>query len=272
MLANVRARIREARWYGELVRESRRYALRELVPRASLAAYSVRPSGLTVLVRHHDPRQGGRTPENWPLHEVFRAGEYEPPPIVNDRLRVTAAPRVVDVGANVGFFGVFVFGRFPSARVVGFEPDPRNLGVLRDCVARNALSDRWEVIGAGAASAAGTLSFVGDAGSMSRVAGDGEQPTEVVPAVDVFPYLLGADLVKIDIEGSEWPLLEDARLAASRIGALVIEYHSLGCPEPNPKAAAARRLRAAGFTVDTASDDNPDEEPFWGRGILWAWR
>jgi FkbM family methyltransferase len=250
-----------------------RYAARELIPRESLGAYTVPPAGLTVLVRHNVREQDGLTPENWPLREVFADGAYDPPAVVDERLRAAGAPKVVDLGANVGLFGVYVLGRYPNARLTGFEPDPSNLEVLRECVRRNRLGDRWEVIDKAVGPKDGTVSFVGGRGGRSHVAEEGANGARSVRIVDVFPHLQDADLVKIDIEGSEWPLLADARLGSSGIGALVMEYHSLGCPEPNARREASRLLEGAGFHVQFAADDpNPDDEPFWGCGVVWAWR
>lgn len=264
-------RVREARRHAGIVNESSRYAARELMPRESLGAYTVPPAGLTVLVRHNVRGQDGLTPENWPLREVFADGAYEPPPVVDERLRASAEPKVVDLGANVGLFGVYVLGRYPHARLTGFEPDTSNLGVLRDCVRRNGLGERWQVIDAAVGAEDGSVSFVGGRGGRSHVAEDGADGAQTVRVVDVFPHLAGADLVKIDIEGSEWPVLADPRLGRSDIGALVIEYHSLGCPAPNAKREARRLLEQAGFTVQVAPDDhNPDDDPFWGAGVMWA--
>ena len=49
--------------------------------------------------------------------------------------------------------------------------------------------------------------------------------------VDVFATLEGhVALLKIDIEGAEWAILEDPRLAALDAEAIVLEWHAMGCP------------------------------------------
>lgn len=265
-------RVREARSHARIVNESGRYAARELLPRESLGAYSVPPVNLTVLVRHNVRNQDGLTPENWPLREVFAEGVYEPPPVIDERLRAGAQPKVVDLGANVGLFGVYLLGRYPHAQLVGFEPDPSNLPVLRECIRRNGLEAKWTVVDAAVGPEDGRVSFVGGLGGQSYVAPAATEASQEVRILDVFPHLEGADLVKIDIEGSEWPLLADPRLGSSGIGAVVMEYHSMLCPAPNAKSEARRLLEEAGFTVHFPPDDpNPDDEPFWGGGVVWAW-
>jgi len=102
----------------------------------------------------------------------------------------------------------------------------------------------------------------------------GEQENVIaVAARDVFPHLAGTDLLKMDIEGGEWALLFDERFGTVLPRAIVLEYHSGGCPGANPKKAARERLTELGYRVKLpASENTPDEAPFWGRGLLWAWR
>jgi hypothetical protein len=84
---------------------------------------------------------------------------------------------------------------------------------------------------------------------------------------DAFPLIADADLVKIDIEGGEWPILADARFASMRARAVVLEYHIDGSPSGDPAGSAAAALTAAGFVV---GEPVPATAP--GYGTLWAWR
>jgi Methyltransferase FkbM domain len=82
----------------------------------------------------------------------------------------------------------------------------------------------------------------------------------------VLPLIADADLLKIDIEGSEWPILADSRFKTLSARAVVLEYHPQGAPGPDPAAAAAGLLRAAAFAVG---------KPFDVRGhagVMWAWK
>ena len=67
--------------------------------------------------------------------------------------------------------------------------------------------------------------------------------------VDVMAQIADADLVKIDIEGGEWMLLEDPRFADSPPGALVFEYHPRFCPSGDPRERAESLLAAAGLSA-----------------------
>jgi hypothetical protein len=78
--------------------------------------------------------------------------------------------------------------------------------------------------------------------------------------------------VKTDVEGAEWALLTDDRFGDARPRAIVMEYHSAGCPADNAKRFATDRLTQLGYEVQAASSDaNPGSGRFWGSGMLWAW-
>ena len=246
---------------SSVVRESLRFAARELAGRRRLAGYRLRTSGRLVYVRHG-------TPDVVTLDEVFYSRDYEPPLPVEAILEsLRRPPEVLDLGANIGLFGVFVLERFPRARITAFEPDAANTEVLHRCVAANDHSGAWRVVEAAAANHDGTVAFSSGRFALSRV----ELPEALVDAghvraVDVFPYLSRADLLKMDIEGGEWAILGDRRFGRGAPAALVLEYHPHLCPEPDPRRAATRIVASAGYELEVG-DQLAD-----GSGILWAWR
>ena len=94
-----------------------------------------------------------------------------------------------------------------------------------------------------------------------------EQPVPgSIPAIDIFEHLFGADFVKMDIEGGEWPILADPRLADLGPMTWVIEFHRAGAPSLPAHEAARSLFEAAGFTV------GHEELNYWGHGTLWAWK
>jgi FkbM family methyltransferase len=242
---HIRTQLRRAR----LLRPGRRFLVREVVVRAPVThQYRLRRTGQLVTLRH-------RTQDLGSLDEVHVLGTYDAPAPVEAVLAAIRRPlQVVDLGANIGLFGLRTFARFPDARVTAFEPDPANADVMRRTVAANGLTDRWEIVEACAGTADGTVRFrTGDfMGSQIDEAG---VPT---PIRDVFPLLRGADLVKIDIEGAEAELLEDERFVALDVPVLALEYHP-----PLTEAAVRARLDAAGYVVHDLRTKGP-------YGELWA--
>jgi FkbM family methyltransferase len=240
------------------VRERVRFVLRELPERRVLAQYALARSGLPVFVRHG-------TPDIVTLDEVFYQEIYAFPDVVMARLRTLGRPpKVLDLGANIGLFGVFALGELPGGHVTAVEADPANVSVLLQCAAANSDRGEWEVIEAAASNRDGTLSFAAGAYSLSHVAAP-DEPGRPVPAQDAVPPMARADLVKMDIEGGEWAILSDPRLEAAPPPALVLEYHTRFCPEPDPRAAAVRALERIG--METRPFDERD-----GHGMVWAWR
>jgi FkbM family methyltransferase len=238
---------------GSLVQERLRFIRNELRRRPVTAVYHLRGSGVAVAIRHH-------TGDVLVLDEIFSQGEYEPPVGVQGVLKGLSAPAVVDLGANIGLFGAWVLGRYPDAPVLGVEADPANAAVHRLAIEAN--DARWTLVEGFAGTRDGLVRFAAGQHATSHAA---ESGSVEVAAVDVFPELANADLVKIDIEGAEWELLADPRFAALRPRVLVLEYHAEGSPGPDPARAAADALDAAGFEVIHGG-----RKPQFGAGILWA--
>ena len=242
------------------VRESATFAARELGlrPRPPLATYNLRTGDVAINLRH-------RTGDIAILEKVFVRNYYELPTPVADGLDgLGRVPRLVDLGSNIGLFSAFFLTRFPEANVVGFEPDPGNLDVLKATVGVNGKAETWTVVEACASNRPGSFAFAAGNENLSRVASP-DEAGHVVPALDAFPYLEQADLAKINIEGGEWDLLLDERFAKLRLPALVIEYHDILCPQPDFHALAIERLVAAGYVTEQVFLTETE-------GVLWAWK
>ena len=252
-------RVADAFDHGRIVRQSGRFMVRELSPRERTAAYRPRGSRLDVVVRHH-------TSDRYILDEVFRRRVYAVPDEPRERLLALARPRVVDIGAHVGLFGVSFLEQFPGAVIVAFEPDPGNAAVLRRCIERNGLEDHWTVLPVCAGTADGTTRFLAGRFAESHV-GDDPDALEL-PVLDVYPYLADADVIKMDAEGAEWGILSDPRFARLQADVLALEYHPRGCPGTDPRSTLLALLADAGYEVREV--DVPHAPP--GVGMAMAWR
>lgn len=257
------------------VTPSARFALHELLLVPRVRRYRLRRSGATLLVRHP-------VSDAWVVHEVVNGRVYLPPAPVRRALSAAGSPRIVDLGAHIGAATLLLLEQFPTARVLAVEPQPETAALLRTMIAINGLGDQCEVLQAAAGVSAGTAAMEGFSllahfvrpgteeavdllPPLRKYQVDGAAPT-VVEVVDVLPLLAGADLVKMDIEGAEWPILQDPRFPTLGISALVLEYHPQGAPDGDTLTAARDALRAAGFTADQPV------ERHGGVGVIWAWR
>src|SRR5262249_34975149 len=150
-----------------VLRERARFLARQMRSRRG-GVYELRGSGLKVHLRH-------RTGDVAILNKIFaRAREhnsYEPPVEVAAALSAVPAPKILDVGATIGMFGVFALTRWPGAQITGFEPDPDNFRALSETVAANRLDGRWKVVPAAVSNAVGELRFVPGLRAEAHIAG-----------------------------------------------------------------------------------------------------
>jgi len=205
----------------------------------------LRDGRAAVVLRHH-------TDDTGVFAEIFRDGYYALPERVAADLRSRGRRATfVDLGANVGLFGVWVLTHFPRAHLTAFEPDPASLKTLREVMAINGVADAWPVISACASNHEGRVAFAATGTSVSRVTGPGSpDATTEVPVVDVFDYLKTVDVLKMDIEGGEWDILLDPRWPSVSARVVLMEYHPHGCPGPDARDLALAMLRNAGYAVE----------------------
>jgi FkbM family methyltransferase len=247
---------------SRLVQRSARFFLREALDRHVRGEYALREAPQVRVVLRH------RTPDIETFDEVFVQRIYAAPvPVAQVLHALGRPPRIADLGANVGLFAAWATVCWPAAAITCFEPDPQNLDVLTRANAANGA--RWDVVAACAAPHDGEVAFAAGQFALSRMVDDDEgAATTRVAARDAFPALARADLVKIDIEGGEWPILADPRFAQLAARAVALEYHPEGCPEPDAGGAARALLRAAGFDrIERVVTAAPA-----GYGSLWAWK
>jgi len=264
------------------VKESVRFFASELHGSRTAAQYRLRESGLTAHVRHP-------LLDMWVLEEIFRFRVYEPPPQAARSLAGVEGPlRILDLGGHIGLFALYACGRFPGASVVSFEPDPASRELLYRSIESNDLAQRWRVVGACAATGGGSVEFA-SSGQLSRAdpGGDGAlqdiqeriggafpflrgtallTPERVkVPRIDVFPFLAKADFVKMDIEGAEWEILADSRIAELGAASIVLEFHPTYGPGSQAEAVLREVLAGAGYEVGDVAGGGDT-------GMLWAWK
>lgn len=161
----------------------------------------------------------------------------------------TPVRHVVDLGMNVGFSVLHWLGTYPGCRVVAYEPHPRHFEQARRNIERNGWLDRVELHQAAAGSHARAITL-SDEGSSSTIQAPGHNGLSV-QVEDVFPVLQGrrVDILKIDIEGGEYEILEDPRFDTLDIGAIVMEWHGRRDGEADGQWCESR-LRGLGYAIE----------------------
>jgi len=174
--------------------------------------------------------------------EIFRAGCY-------DHAELPQQPLVVDAGANIGMFTLYVKRRYPDAEILAFEPAPQSAAVLRQNIELHGLAGvavHEVALGSQPEQAAPFTFFPAAPGGSTRypeqtgparaavsrifsarVAERLYQGRDITVPVERLSAFLTAgrpvDLLKIDVEGAEldvllsidpaqWPLIRQAIL------------------------------------------------------------
>jgi FkbM family methyltransferase len=206
-------------------------------------------SGLCIRIRSHSTTDYGVA---W---DIFLRGSYRcPEPVSQVR-------HIVDLGANVGYSCLFWCQQYPEARVTAFEPHPKHLSAIAENLSANHFSDRVKVVEA-AVGVAEAEAYLSDAGSSSAITSNPAGYTVLV--VDVFPMLDGTiDILKIDIEGSEYGLLGDERFGSIQARTVVVEWHKTAdCPDG--REWCLNRLRRFGYRTRIGCEDLPLAGLIWG--------
>jgi FkbM family methyltransferase len=149
------------------------------------------------------------------------AGTYEV-----DRIRAFAravfpGATVYDVGANAGIYSLLASLRTgPTGNVYAFEPSQRNLRYLQRHVALNDARN-CIVLETAVSNTNGTCRFsvASCESSMARLSPDGDV---LVPSITLDTCVYGEkalrppDVIKIDVEGAEWQVLQGAHRVIRR--------------------------------------------------------
>lgn len=199
--------------------------------------------------------------------EVFATEVYKVPEhIRTETASADSVNLVVDLGANVGYSCIYWLANFPSAKVVAFEPHPAHVKQIKKHLEANHAENRVRLIPKAAGIQDGEL-YLTDQEFLSELAQTPSANSIVVEVVDCFMEIGSEriDLLKMDIEGSEYTLLSDERFGQLNVRICVLEWHNtekyrdgrLWCQE---------RLSQLGYQVCVGELDNS------ANGLLWAWK
>jgi len=155
---------------------------------------------------------------------------------------------VVDAGAHVGIFSLKA--SVHAKRVIALEPHPNNFRALQSNLAVNNVSNVTCVRGALGTGASERFLFEGRSSiAASLDASDGRShPVDIVSLEELVSEAGAVDLLKLNIEGSEFEVIEDTSQDTLRkIQAIAGELHLRG--RASLEKAVVTKLESAGFQV-----------------------
>jgi FkbM family methyltransferase len=164
---------------------------------------------------------------------------------------------LIDLGANIGGFMLFIQHQARGARVHCFEPAADAFARLAEVVSANQLEDYVQIYRLAIEDHEGTVALKDAECSTHRsvfansfVEDNSEEWVRCV-TLDEAIRICGADtvdLLKIDVEGAEVEIVEGAGAAIwERIKRVAVECHDLF--RPNCRARVVRLLESRGYRI-----------------------
>lgn len=196
---------------------------------------------------------------------------------LSSRLAAHSAPLIVDIGANVGWHAIRLALQQPHARLVAFEPNDVAATALETNLRLNHLEDRIHVERQAVADSPGMRELLEcDDDAYSSMLETGRSPVRVrrqvaVTTLDRFVEernLSEIALIKIDVEGLEWEVVQGAVVTLRRLKPdLFVEIDERNRASPSGpdliRALLGYGYRAFVFRDGKLYAAEPDEYKFW---------
>jgi FkbM family methyltransferase len=189
-------------------------------------------------------------------------------------------PNIIDCGANIGCATLYFKFLAPDARITCFEPSPLAFPYLERNVKENRLQD-VTLIQAACGKNNTPIVFHMDpdhsTGSTTKNIWRGELHDCEVQQVRLSDQLKETvDLLKLDVEGAEWDVIEDLTSTGriSLVQRMIIEFHHNLKPNHSKFAGFLEMLEGAGFAY-TVTALCPQCDCFssrWQPIMLYAWQ
>jgi FkbM family methyltransferase len=190
--------------------------------------------------------------------------------------RFAEAPTVVDLGANVGRFAAEFLALYPSARLLLVEGDPYLTDILQRAFAGRPAVQLFRGL-VGPTCSKSTRFFlckVPEGNSVvarfSNAWAPGESreiQVEMITLAALFELAKceQIDLLKVDIEGSEWDVLGSlTEQQAQIVRQISVEFHDFMDPRLRPRTELCiARLKELGYSVLCRSTDRVQGSPYF---------
>lgn len=195
--------------------------------------------------------------------------------------------RVIDCGANIGMSLLYIKIRAPHARVQCFEPNPAARAVLEKNIAANNWGDEVQVFPYALGKEKGSADFFVEENEATSSGGSIGHHTKnknrslnsYTVDVDTLSHYINdtIDLLKIDIEGPEFDVLEELKTQKKlqQVGAIQLEYHYIPGFFTRPLSELLLILESEGFHTFVESCTLPHlivGRDTWHTYMVFAWR
>lgn len=176
----------------------------------------------------------------------------------------------VDIGANVGYFSLFLLSKYPKATIFAYEPIPNNFELLQQYQRENKKSDfhifnqavsddtvKSITLNYDASDAFTTNASIRSQSHLGDTITVNTTSLEAIFKTNKLEYL---DFLKLDCEGAEYDILySTSNSILKKIKIIALETHELDNNKKNKKGVVDF-LTQEGFQLNHDGD------------MVWAWR
>lgn len=165
------------------------------------------------------------------------------------------APKIIDCGAHIGLATIFLKRKFPHAEITAIEANPETLRYLKKNLQKNNISDTKVIWGALSKASDGTIPLYIDSNRedpwswddsiikdiwVDRPSRKNKQMVQV-PTLHLSEFITDRiDLIKMDIEGAECEVIEEAEKKLDLVDSIIIEIH----PTPKTPLSNLQKIRS----------------------------
>lgn len=175
------------------------------------------------------------------LHEVYRFDSQ------------LEAPVILDTGANIGISALYFARKYPGAKIVCAEPNPVALTYLDKNIASNKLAN-ITIYAAALGADTGFGSLVESPESLLNTTVNVSALPTPIPVVALTSLMEkhSVDLMKLDIEGAEWEVLNhwlDHKSGLPCPREILAELHPQKAANPLASTDLKHRLESHGYSA-----------------------
>lgn len=180
---------------------------------------------------YNDSELEFRNCDSTAVKEVLVDEEYK---FLIGLLQSSPEPVIVDVGAHIGTFSLWVYNQTPNARMLMVEANPASYDILVRNIGKVYSEEHYEALNKAAWKNTDVLTFSTTGDSMgNKVSPGGDIEVGGITFAEIVkmasPDNAPIDLMKIDIEGAEEAFFETADSVLDKVKSLVIELHPKSC-------------------------------------------
>ena len=169
------------------------------------------------------------------------------------------SPFILDCGTNIGLSILYFKHIYPTAKVVGFEPDPSIFAIAQANIKQHILND-VEIRNEAVWVADETLHFDSEGADGGSISSKNSKASIQVKAIKLKTYLAAVEkveMLKMDIEGAEIAVLLDCKEELSKVDNIFIEYHStIGQPQQLGELIEMLQRLGMRYTLNTPNFKN----------------